>query len=112
MTGFNMPAGNALPPTAFDSEQALLGAILHNNDALDRARDHVQPSDFFEPLHRHIFEVMIQRRDAGEAIDFGLMKAVLGNADLGGVTVGAYLAKLIAEAITVSGASSYARQIA
>lgn len=107
-----MTIGGAQPPTAFDSEQALLGAILHNNDALDRARDHVQPSDFFDPIHRHIFEVMIQRRDAGEAIDFGLMKAMLGNADLGGITVGGYLAKLIAEAITVSGAASYARLIA
>lgn len=111
MTGSTM-ATDVVPPTAFDSEQALLGAILHNNDALDRARDHVQPSDFFEPLHRHIFEVMIQRRDAGEAIDFGLMKAVLGNADLGGFTVGGYLAKLVSEAITVSGAASYARLIA
>ncbi|WP_264047961.1 replicative DNA helicase [Methylobacterium flocculans] len=111
MTGSAM-ATDLVPPNAFDSEQALLGAIIHNNDALDRARDHVQPGDFFEPLHRHIFEVMIQRRDAGEAIDFGLMKAVLGNADLGGFTVGGYLAKLVSEAITVSGAASYARLIA
>lgn len=77
------------PPHALESEQALLGAILHNNDALDGARDHVQPDDFFEPIHRHLFLTMCDRRDAGEAIDLGLMKAVLGDADLGsGQTVG------------------------
>ncbi len=53
-----------------------------------------------------------QRRDAGEAIDWRLMTSVLGNVDLGGATVSAYLAKLAAEAITVVGAPGYARTIA
>lgn len=55
---------------------------------------------------------MVARRDAGEAIDLGLMKAVLGNADLGGVTVGQYLGNLMHDATTISGAPSYARLIA
>lgn len=100
------------PPAAIDSEQALLGAILVNNDALDRARDHVQPEDFADDLHRAVYEAMCMRRDAGEAIDFHLMTAVLGNADLGGVTVGGYLGRLAHSATTVSGAPSYARLIA
>lgn len=99
-------------PHALGAEQALLGAILHNNDALDRARDHVKAEDFYEHVHRHLFEVMCQRRDAGEAIDAGLMKAVLGNADLGGMTVGAYVGRLVAGATTISGAPDYARLIA
>ncbi|MDR7040512.1 replicative DNA helicase [Methylobacterium sp. BE186] len=101
-----------VPPNAVEAEQALLGAILHNNDALDRARDHVRPEDFFEDMHRHIYQVMCQRRDAGEAIDLGLMKAVLGNADLGGLSVGGYLARLLSGAVTISGAPDYARLIA
>jgi replicative DNA helicase len=105
-------AAVAAPPVALDSEQALLGAILVNNDALDRARDHVRPEDFADDVHRAIFEAMCVRRDAGEAIDFHLMTAVLGNADLGGVTVGQYLARLARDATTVSGAPSYARLIA
>lgn len=103
---------DALPPHALDSEQALLGAILHNSDAIDRVRDFVQPGDFFDPVHQQVFAAMIARRDAGEAIDLGLMKAVLGNADLGGVTVGQYLVNLMRDATTVSGAPSYARLIA
>ncbi|KQT17768.1 hypothetical protein ASG40_17305 [Methylobacterium sp. Leaf399] len=100
-----------LPPNAFETEQALLGAILMNAEALDRARDHVRAEDFYEDVHRQLFEAMCLRRDAGEAIDIKLMKAVCGNADLGGVTVGAYIAKLAAEAITVVGAADYARTI-
>lgn len=103
---------DVLPPHDIASEQALLGAILHQNDALDRARDQVQASDFFEPVHARIFEVMCDRRDAGDPIDRQLMNAVLGNADLGGVTVGAYLARLYAEATTIVGAPGYARLIA
>lgn len=99
-------------PHAVGVEQSLLGAVLINPEALDRARDHVCAEDFVEPAHRQIFEIMCQRRDAGEAIDWKLMTSVLGNVDLGGATVGAYLAKLAAEAITVVGAPGYARTIA
>ncbi|MCJ2040136.1 hypothetical protein MKK55_14475, partial [Methylobacterium sp. J-059] len=103
---------DAVPPNAVESEQGLLGAILHHNDAIDRARDFVQPDDFSDPVHQHIFAAMVARRDAGEAIDLGLMKAVLGNADLGGVTVGQYLVNLLHGANTISNAPSYARLVA
>ncbi|CAA2144300.1 replicative DNA helicase [Methylobacterium bullatum] len=108
-----MPAvHDVVPPSTIEAEQALLGAILTNPEALDRARDHVRAEDFFEGVHRHIFGVMCERRDAGDAIDWKLMKAALGDADLGGLTAGAYLARLASEAITVVGAPGYARMIA
>lgn len=100
------------PPHSIESEQALLGAILHRAEALDRARPYVTPADFFEPVHRQIFEAMCERRDAGEAIDFGLMKAILGNADLGeGITVGAYMARLMRGTTTIASAPDYAKLI-
>lgn len=106
------PPGEALPPHALDSEQALLGAILINGDAIDTARQHVQPEDFVEAVNGQIFEAMCARRDAGEPIDRRMMLAVLGNADLGGVTVGGYLGRLVTEATTVINAPGYARAIA
>ena len=108
-----MPTASAvIPPSTVETEQALLGAVLINPEALDRARDHVVAADFFDDAHRQIFQVMCDRRDAGDAIDFRLMKVVLGDVDLGGLTLGAYLARLASEAITVSGAPGYARMIA
>ncbi|KQP53055.1 replicative DNA helicase [Methylobacterium sp. Leaf106] len=111
MSGYAHPGAEA-PPNAIEAEQGLIGAVLHNPDILDRVREYVRAEDFAEDVNRHIFETMCQRRDVGETIDFKLMKAVLGNADLGGATVGQYLGRLVAEATTVSGAPGYARLIA
>ena len=98
-------------PHTIDSEQALLGAILHNAEALDAARDFVEPEDFHEELHRLIFAAMCERRDQGEVIDAHLVRLVIGDRDLGGVTVGQYLARLHAEATTVMNARDYAKAI-
>ncbi|HRP79303.1 MAG TPA: DnaB-like helicase N-terminal domain-containing protein, partial [Aquamicrobium sp.] len=44
-------------PNNVEAEQALLGAILVNNDAFYRVSDFLKPNHFYEPLHRRIFEV-------------------------------------------------------
>src|SRR6478735_12766769 len=49
-------------PHNIEAEQALLGAILVNNEAFYRVSDFLEPVHFFEPVHRRIFEV------AGELI--------------------------------------------
>ena len=41
-------------PHNIEAEQALLGAILVNNEALDRVSDFLAPSHFFDPLHAEI----------------------------------------------------------
>ncbi|WP_281432115.1 DnaB-like helicase N-terminal domain-containing protein, partial [Bartonella alsatica] len=37
-------------PHNIEAEQALLGALLINNDAHDRVSDFLKPEHFFEPL--------------------------------------------------------------
>ena len=44
-------------PNNVEAEQALLGAILINNDAFYRVSDFLLAEHFFEPLHRQIFKV-------------------------------------------------------
>jgi replicative DNA helicase len=100
-----------MPPTALDAEQGLLGAILHNAEALDKVRALVEPEDFCEQLHAAIFKAMCERRDAGGSIDATLIRVALGNHDLGGVTVGEYIARLYAHATTVVNAPDYAKAI-
>ena len=46
-----------LAPHNIEAEQALLGAILVNNDAFDRVSDFLKPEHFSEELHRRIFDV-------------------------------------------------------
>ena len=42
-------------PSNIEAEQALLGAILVNNDAYYRVSDFLEAEHFFEDLHRRIY---------------------------------------------------------
>ncbi len=44
-------------PHNIEAEQALLGAILVNNEALYRVGDFLEPQHFFEPIHQKIFDL-------------------------------------------------------
>ncbi len=99
-------------PNNIEAEQALLGAILVNNDAFYRVSDFLKPSHFHEPLHRKVFEV------AGELIRMGkvanpiTLKTFLpADEKVGDITVARYLIQLAAEAVTVINASDYGRAI-
>jgi replicative DNA helicase len=99
------------PPSNIDAEQALLGAILVNNDAYYRVSDFLEAAHFFEDLHRRIYEVATSLIKAGKVATPITMKTFLGDQDLGGVTVSQYLARLAAEATTVINAEDYGRTI-
>jgi replicative DNA helicase len=98
-------------PNNLDAEQALLGAILVNNDAYYRVSDFLEATHFVEDLHRRIYEVATSLIKAGKVATPITMKTFLGDQDLGGVTVSQYLARLAAEATTVINAEDYGRAI-
>ncbi|RVU14626.1 replicative DNA helicase [Methylobacterium oryzihabitans] len=98
-------------PHNIDAEQALLGAILVNNDAYYRVSDFLLPEHFMEEVHRKIFEVAVTLIKAGKLASPITLKTYLGDADLGGLTVSQYLARLAAEATTVINAEHYGRTI-
>ena len=99
------------PPHNVEAEQALLGAILVNNDAFDRVSDFLRAEHFSEELHRRIFEIAAQLIRAGKVATPVTLKTFLGDPDLGGVTVPQYLARLAAEATTIINAEDYGRSI-
>ncbi|MBF9234021.1 replicative DNA helicase [Microvirga alba] len=98
-------------PSNIDAEQALLGAILVNNDAYYRVSDFLEAGHFFEDLHRRIYEVATSLIKAGKVATPITMKTFLGDQDLGGLTVSQYLARLAAEATTVINAEDYGRTV-
>ena len=98
-------------PSNIDAEQALLGAILVNNDAYYRVSDFLEAEHFFEDLHRRIYEVATSLIKAGKVATPTTMKTFMGDQDLGGVTVSQYLARLAAEATTVINAEDYGRTV-
>ncbi|MBV9633496.1 MAG: replicative DNA helicase [Methylobacteriaceae bacterium] len=100
-----------VPPHNLEAEQALLGAILVNNDAFDRVSDFLKPEHFSEELHRRIYDVASALIRAGKIATPITLKTFLGDHDLGGITLPQYLARLAAEATTVINAQDYGRTI-
>jgi replicative DNA helicase len=98
-------------PHNIEAEQALLGAVLVNNDAYYRVSDFLEPGHFQEELHRRIFEVTQSLIRAGKIATPITLKTFLGDLDLGGMTVSQYLARLAAEATTVINSEEYGRTI-
>src|SRR5579863_2049734 len=100
-----------LPPHNIEAEQALLGAILVNNDAFDRVSDFLRAEHFSEELHRRIYDIMASLIRAGKIATPITLKTFLGDHDLGGITLPQYLARLAAEATTIINAYDYGRSV-
>src|SRR5438046_6939588 len=88
-------------PHNIEAEQALLGAILINNDAFYRVSDFLKPAHFFETVHQKIFEIAANLIRVGKTATPITLKTFLPESDIAGLTVSQYLARLAAEATTV-----------
>ena len=105
--------GHAEPmPHSIEAEQQLLGAILTNNEILDRVSSILKPEHFFEPVHARIFNVCaarIAKNNLASPITVsGFMDDDEGLKELGG---GTYLARLAGSAIAAFAARDYATMI-
>jgi replicative DNA helicase len=107
----NTPVFRAAPHN-IEAEQALLGAILVNNEAFYRVSDFLEPQHFFEPIHAKIFELGASLIRAGKVASPVTLKTFLPpDLDVAGLTASQYLARLAAEATTVINAEDYGRTV-
>jgi replicative DNA helicase len=107
---------DALPfrqaPHNIEAEQALLGAILINNESIDRVSSFLQANHFFEPLHGRLYEVMTKMIGAGKHASPITLKTFFENEPpIGELTVPQYLGRLAAAATTIINAAAYGRAI-
>jgi replicative DNA helicase len=99
-------------PHNLEAEQALLGAILVNNEAFYRVSDFLEPGHFFEPLHQQLYELASNLIRAGKIATPVTLKTFLpSDVDIGGMNASQYLARLAAEATTVINAADYGHTI-
>src|SRR6266540_2893747 len=99
-------------PHNIEAEQALLGAILVNNEALYRVSDFLEPQHFFEPIHRQIYEIARSLIRTGKLASPVTLKTFLpAEIDIAGLTLAQYLARLAAEATTIINAVDYGRTV-
>jgi replicative DNA helicase len=99
-------------PHNIEAEQALLGAILINNEAFDRVSAFLEPHHFFEPLHARIYEITGKLIQGGKHATPITLKSFFDNEPpIGEVTVPQYLGRLAAYATSVINAEDYGRTV-
>jgi replicative DNA helicase len=99
-------------PHNIEAEQALLGALLVNNDVYDRVASLIDEGHFYDPVHGRIYEIAARRIQKNALASPVTLKAFLeddpGLAELGGP---AYLARLAGASVSVFAAKDYAQMI-
>ena len=101
-----------MAPHNIEAEQALLGAVLVNNEALYRVSDFLEPTHFFEPIHQQIYDHARSLIRTGKLASPITLKTFLpADIDIAGLTVAQYLARLAAEATTIINAADYGRAV-
>jgi replicative DNA helicase len=95
-------------PAAIDLEAAVLGCLILHNEAFSKCSDVLTPECFFEQLHRNTFIVTEGLIAQSKPATPSTLKIYLGDQDLGGTTVGAYLANVAANGCSVSQIRDYA----
>lgn len=101
----------APPPCNIDVEQAILGAILINNEAMDIVGG-LAAEHFFDPLHQSIFRTIRGILASGKRLSGAVIasdfKHIKIAEDLNGAQ---YIARLAAEATTISDVPAYAETL-
>lgn len=108
----NLEAEAQSLPNNIEAEQALLGALMVNNDVYDRIASLVDESHFYDPVHGRIFETAARRIQKNALASPVTLKAFLeddeGLKELGGP---AYLVRLAGASISIFAAKDYAQLI-
>ena len=100
-------------PHNLEAEQALLGAILINNEAHDRVSGFLEPYQFFDPLHQLIYETAAKLIAAGKQVTPITLKTFFESAEpIGsGLSAPAYLGQLATNATTIINVRDYGQTI-
>lgn len=93
-------------------EQALLGALLVNNKALEKVSEYLKPEHFYNAVHGRIYEAIVKFVDRGQdASPLTLKNYFEKDQDLSHVGGGQYLADLAGHVISVVNVEDYGRTI-
>ena len=95
-----------------EAEQALLGALLVNNEKAHIVSGFLRPEHFFQPIHGRIYEAILKLVERGQLANPVTLKHYFENdealSDIGGAQ---YLARLVGSTVTIINAEDYARTI-
>jgi replicative DNA helicase len=101
-----------LPPQSLEGEMSVLGGILLENEALNKALGILRPDDFYRESHRKIFATLVELSDVGEPADLVTLTAALQKkGELDAVGGSSYLSTLVDYVPTAANIVYYCRLV-
>jgi replicative DNA helicase len=111
-----MPHGmelGKLPPQAVDLEEAVLGAMMLEQNAVNTVIDILKPASFYKEAHYRIYEAIVQLFQKGERIDLlTVTEQLRKNAALEIIGGQVYIARLTNRVASTANIETHARIIA
>ena len=104
------PLLERVPPQSLEAEQAALGAMLMEREAIARVVDLLEPDDFYSPQHQLLYRVILDLFNDSAPVDLVTVQARLqdrGQLEQAGGT--SYLLTLQESAPTAAAVGHYAR---
>jgi replicative DNA helicase len=94
-----------LPPQSLEAEQAVLGALILEGEAITKAIEILSPEDFYREAHKKIYQSMLELFDKNESIDLITITEHLrdkGELDnIGGLSYLSHLATIVPTAANI-----------
>lgn len=94
-----------VPPQNIEAEQAVLGAMLIDKEAIAKATEVLSADDFYREAHRVIFSAMLELYNKNEAVDMVTVTEILKRdnklEDIGGIAYITSLANVVLTAANV-----------
>ncbi len=104
--------GDLVPPQNLEAEQAVLGSLLIDKDAIVKVADILHPDDFYQDKHTTIYQAMLEVYEARDPIDLvTLTNRLEKNKQLDLVGGASYLSELLNTVPTASHVLSYAKTV-
>src|SRR3989344_3037773 len=101
-----------IPPQDTETERALLGALMLNQNAMYEVADLVGIDSFYAGKHRTIFDAMLSLHEKGEPIDVVTVSSKLKERKLLQEVGGSgYLSELTGAAASPGSSRHYAQQV-
>ncbi|WP_293829750.1 replicative DNA helicase [uncultured Phascolarctobacterium sp.] len=102
-----------VPPQNIEAEQAVLGAMLIDKEAIAKATELLSADDFYREAHRVIFSAMLELYNKNEAVDMVTVTEILKCdnklEDIGGI---AYITSLANVVLTAANVKYHAEIVA
>ena len=101
-----------IPPQALDAERAVLGSMIIEPEAVERALQFLNEKSFYKDAHRRIFSAAVEINERGEPVDLVTVAEELKKRKLLGEVGGSsYLSDLTHSVSTAAHVEHYARLV-